>query len=232
MHEEKNNRTVTVSNSAQVIEEAQRILHDILAVQSPDAVEAAVSYTTYVRSLGLNADNYPLFFRILEIENHWVLDALLEEADPFRFLEPIPPNTFMVSRAFRMLNLRAPGDIYPRALGVIIGLLRNAYRDPRAGFNIYPITTEDVINLGKHLDPEAAQDDVYNEAILMTLEKISEYEEADRKSRLSVAARQAGKIRSFFFDNRKTLDMAIPKALMIRGDYRKREVHPSKLFIN
>ena len=232
MADENNIRSVTITSDAQVIQEALSLLHRILEVHDACAVEAAVSYVAYVRQLGLDAESYPLFLRILEIENHWVLDALFGEADPLTFFDVIPPNKYVVSRVFRLLNLRAPGGIYAKTLGACLGILKNAYRDPRAGCAIYPITAEDVITLGKHLDSTAGQDNLYNPIILDILQKFSEYEEPNVRPGSSAISKQAARIRNMFFDNQKTLDMAIPERLMIRGDYRKREVHPLKLYIN
>ena len=223
---------VSASNDQHVIKEAHRILQRILEVSNPAAVEAAVTFAAYVRSQGLNAENYPVFFKILELDNHWVTDAVLHGIEPLRFFENIPPNTDMVSWSFRILNTRAPGAIYGKTLGVILGILRAAYLDARAGFNIHSISIADIINLGKHLVRENGQDDPLNEAILTILEKVGDLQVSDLGSRYREVARQAGKIRSIFFDSRKTLDMAIPASLMIRGDYRKSEVHPSKLYVN
>jgi hypothetical protein len=232
MVEEKQTPTVAASSDAQVIEEIQRTLHQILEVRDPASVEAAVSYAAFLNIEGLNAENYPLFFRMFEIPNHWVTDALVKEADPISFFERIPPNTYMVRRALRILNTRFPGELYPKTLGVMLGILKTAYRDPKAGYNLHPISKEDVINIGKYLKPKAPKKDVLNQTILSILSKISECKGLDRESPLWPVTRVAANIRNIFFDNRKTLDMAIPKSLMVRSNYRKREVRPSKLYIN
>ena len=41
---------------------------------------------------GLTSENYLLLFKMLEIENHWVLDELIGNRDPFSLLSTIPPN--------------------------------------------------------------------------------------------------------------------------------------------
>ena len=54
-----------------------RILQQLMAARTPEAVEAAVSYARFLRMSGLTSENYPLFLKMLEIENHWVLDELI-----------------------------------------------------------------------------------------------------------------------------------------------------------
>ena len=54
-----------------------RILQQVMLSRTPEAVESAIAYTRFLRLSGLTSDNYPLFKKMLEIENHWVLDALI-----------------------------------------------------------------------------------------------------------------------------------------------------------
>jgi hypothetical protein len=178
----------------------------------------------------LTSENYALFVKMLEIENHWVLDALIGDQDPFLLLSAIPPNRHLVSNCFKLLTKWRPGGIYPKTLAIVLGVLQNAYSSPKDGYKIYPLGIADVHNLGKHLEQEKGQEDPQNRCILEILEKIGSLEGLRWDDSLEAVARQAMKIRSYFFDNTKMLEECIPQVLMVRGDYLENEVSPRHLF--
>ncbi|MDH3349056.1 MAG: hypothetical protein OEM02_13285, partial [Desulfobulbaceae bacterium] len=60
-----------------ILEVENRLLHQLMSARTPEAVEAAISYAQFLRMSGLTSENYPVFLKMLEIENHWVLDALV-----------------------------------------------------------------------------------------------------------------------------------------------------------
>lgn len=207
-----------------------RILQQLMAARTPEAVEASVSYARFLRMSGLTSENYPLFLKMLEIENHWVLDELIGEQDPFLLLSTIPPNRYIVSKSFRLLTKWRPGGIYPKTRAIVLGVLQNAYSSPKDGYKIYPLGVADVDNLGKHLEQEKGQDDPQNRCILDILEKIGSLEGLQWEDSMEEVARQAMKIRGNFFDNTKMLEDCIPQVLMVRGDYLEDEVPPQELF--
>ncbi|MCP4660020.1 MAG: hypothetical protein GY856_31850 [bacterium] len=206
------------------------ILHQIMAARTVEAVEAAESFARFLRLSGLDAENYPLFLKMLEIENHWVLDALIGEKDPFLLLSTIPPNNYLVSKCYTLLTRWRPGGIYPKTLAIVLGVLQNAYSSPRDGYKIYRLSIADVDNLGKHLEKEKGQNEARNRCILDILEKIGSLEGLRWDESMEAVARQALKIRSSFFDNTKLLEDCIPQVLLVRGDYRQDELPPSRSF--
>jgi hypothetical protein len=207
-----------------------QILRSVLSARTPEAVESAVSYVRFLRLSGLDTENYPLFLKLLEVENHWVLDALLSDKDPFLLLSTIPPNRFLVSRCFKLLTRWRPQGIYPKTLAIALGVLQNAYSSPRDGYRIYPLSIADVDNLGKHLEKETGQGEPRNRCILDILEKIGSLEGLMWDDKVEEVARQALRIRGNFFDNTKLLEDCIPQVLLVRGDYLQEEVPPSRLF--
>lgn len=209
-----------------------RILQQILASRTPEAVEACVSYARFLRLSGLDFETYPLFLKMLEIENHWVLDALIGPRDPFLFLSTIPPNTYLVSKCFKLLTRWRPGGIYPKTLAIVLGVLQNAYSSPRDGYKIHPLNIADIDNLGKHLEKDKGQSDPRNRCILDILEKIGSLEGLRWDDSMEAVARQAVRIRGSFFDNTKMLEDCIPQVLLVRGDYREDEIPPKKLFVD
>jgi hypothetical protein len=207
-------------------------LHQIMFSRTPEAVEAALSFSRFLRLSGLDSENYPLFLKMLEIPNHWVLDALIGATDPFLLLSTIPPNNFLVSKCFTLLTRWRPGGIYPKTLAIVLGVLQNSYSSPRDGYKIYALSVADIDNLGKHLEKEKGQNDATNRCILDVLEKIGSLEGLRWDESMEAVARQALKIRSSFFDNTKVLEDCIPQVLLVRGDYRQDELTPAQVFVD
>lgn len=213
-------------------DEEKTILHQIMGVRTCEAVEASISFAHFLRLSGLNSENYPLFLKMLEIENHWVVDALIGGGDPFLFFSSIPPNRYMLMKAFDLLTRWKPGEIYSKTKAIILGILQNAYSSPQDGYKINPVDISAINNLGKHLEQEKGQDDPQNRCILDILEKISQLEGLHWDETMEGVARQALKIRSTFFDNTKMLEDAIPQVLIVRGSYRDNEIEPRRGFIS
>ena len=209
-----------------------KILNQLMSARTTESVEACISYARFLRMSGLSSENYPLFLKMLEIENHWVLDELIGPKDPFLLLSNIPPNNFLVSKAFRLMTRWRPGGIYPKTLAIVLGVLQNAYSSPRDGYKIYKLSISDVDNLGKHLEKEGGQDEPRNRCILDILEKIGSLEGLRVDENMEQVARQALKIRNAFFDNTKMLEDIIPQVIIVQGDYRKDEVPPQNIFVD
>ena len=215
-----------------ILETENRLLHQLMSARTPEAVEAAISYAQFLRMSGLTSENYPVFLKMLEIENHWVLDALVGDRDPFLLLSTIPPNEFVVSKCFKLLTKWRAGGIYPKTRAIVLGMLQNAYSSPKDGYKIYSLSIADVDNLGKHLEKDEGQDEPQNRCILDILEKFGSLEGLQWDDSMEGVARQAMTIRSNFFDNTKMLEECIPQVLMVRGDYRELEKSPNEIFVD
>jgi hypothetical protein len=213
-----------------ILDVENQVLQGMLSCRTQEAAEGAISYARFLRMSGLDTENYPVFLKMLEIENHWVLDELIGNRDPFLFLSSIPPNRYLLSKAFDLLTRWRPGGIYPKTLAIVIGVLQNAFSSPKDGYKIYELGIADIDNLGKHLEREKGPNDPQNRCILDILEKISNLMGLQWSDTMEIVARQAMKIRNCFFDNTKMLEDVIPQVLIVRGDYRKDEVAPGKLF--
>lgn len=209
------------------------LLQRILTCATPDAVEACIAYARFLSLTGITNENYPLFVKVLEVGNHWVIDALIGERDPFLFLSSIQPNFEILKVFFKLLAERHPGELYAKSLSVILGVLQTTYNVPEDGFKIYRLSISDLNSLGKHLDEEVGQEDSLNRVILDILDKISmiqgrlgseglEGEDRD-KEELAIHAKE---IMNFFFDDTKQLNQVIPQVLLIRKDFRNTEVAP------
>jgi hypothetical protein len=215
-----------VWTDTQISEIENRLLQGIFGCRTTEAVEAAVTYATFLSTIGITPENYPVFLRMLEIENHWVIDSLIGDRDPFLLLSGVQPNEFIVGRILAMMTRWHKGGIYHKNLSVILGVLQSVYSSPKDGYRIYPLSIQDVNALGKHLDKEKGQDDPLNRAILEVLEKLSELEDAGNRDTEEVAIHAAA-IRNAFFDDRKAMEDVIPPVLLVTvGD--RQEVPPRK----
>ena len=208
------------------------IIERMIACRTVEAVEASISYAQFLRLSGLNNDNYPLFLRLLEVENHWVIDSLVGVKDPFLYLSSIPPNNYIILSSYRLLTAWHPGGIYPKTLAIILGVLQAAFSSPKDGFKIYNVSINDVNNLGKHLNKELGQDDPNNRCILDILDRLGSLAGTSTDANIEQMARQSNSIRTFFFDKRKKMEDIIPQVLLVKSDYIAKEIAPDKVFVD
>ncbi len=213
-------------SSEAITEIETRLLQGIFGCRSTEAVEAAIKYAKFLSSVGITPDNYPVFLNMLEIENHFVVDALIGDRDPFLLLSSVQPNEFIVRRVFAMLTRWHKDGIYGKNISVILGVLQSLYSSPRDGYRVYPLRIADVNALGKHLDKNKGQDEPLNRAILEVLEKISELEDVHNREMEEVAI-HASAVRNAFFDDRKRMEEVIPPVLLVSAGNRN-EMKPRR----
>lgn len=210
-------------------------LKEIIESREGSAVFAAIAFANYMENtVGLNPDNYPIFFRLIEAGNPWVIDTLVGEKDASRLMGTIQFNTFMIKECFRMLTGWKAGEVYPKALVIIYGLLTVCYHVPEEGYRIFPLTVTDVNNLGKHLDKTKDQMDPLNRVVLTMLDRIASLIEPQKPMpsvEIQDVALQANNIRGKFLDMTKKLNEAIPDVLLARGDWEQSAVKPVVLKI-
>lgn len=208
-----------------------RYMNDIISCSDGYSTFAALAIAHYlVNKIGLNPDNYSVYFRLLESGNHYVVDSLVGKGDPSKFFGTIQPNSFMLKECFRMLTKWKPGGIYPKALLIIYGLLTVCFKDPEEGYRLYPLTVNDVNNLGKHLDKTKDQMEPLNRIVLTVLDEISSLIEPQRPQpsiEVQDVALQANNIRGKFLDMTKKMNEVIPDILLERGDYTANEAKPN-----
>lgn len=213
-------------DDSRISEIENQLLQGVFGCRSTEAVEASVTYAEFLSSVGITPENYPVFLRMLEIENHWVIDSLIGDRDPFLLLSGVQPNKYIVGRILAMMTRWHKGGIYPKNLSVILGVLQSVYSSPRDGYRIYPLCIADANAIGKHLDKEKGQDDPLNRAILEVLDKIAALEEVANTEMEEVAI-HASDIRNAFFDDRKRMEDVIPPVLLVTVEDRK-EISPRR----
>jgi len=205
-----------------------RNLETIIKCETVEAVEAALGFAAYLNFLGMTPENYPVFLMMLEVENHWVVDALIGDRDPFTMMATVQPSQLLLSRIFAMMGKWSSGGIYPKNLSVILGVLQRSYVSPEQGFMVYPVSVPEVNSMGKHLDKAKGQENPVNRAILDVLgalARLSSQREGDAKE---LVARQADAIRNAFFDERKQMKDVIPDKLLTQDKKARRGIQPRK----
>jgi hypothetical protein len=202
------------------------LLRGSMGCRTTEAVESAITYAHYLNSVGINNSNYPIFLKVLGVKNHWVIDALLGTRDPFLFMSSIQPNYFIVGTCFSFLAKFLKGDIYPKTLGIILGVFQTTFNSPLDGYKIYPPTIADLNSLGKHLVEEKGQDDLLNRSILDIMDKFSQLEGLGKDEEMEAVAVHAHNIRNNFFDSSKNLVQVIPDVLLKHEQNLDKEVPP------
>ena len=204
------------------------LLKGIMGTRTTEAVEAAMTYATYLNSIGITISNYPIFLKVLGVRNHHVIDSLLGTRDPFLFMSSIQPNYFIVATCFSFLAKYHPAEVYSKTLGIILGVFQATYSNPLDGYKIHPPTIADVNSLGKHLIEDKGQEDLLNRSILDVLDKISALEGQNIDEEMEDLAVHAHNIRNNFFDSTKRLVDIIPNVLLRSEPNLDPELDPRK----
>ena len=205
------------------------LLIGLTGVRTQEAVESAITYASFLNSIGINNSNYPVFLKMLGIRNGHVIDALLGTRDPFLFMSSIQPNFFIIATCFSFLSRYHTGEIYPKTLGIILGVFQATYNTPLDGYKIYPPSISDINSLGKHLIEAKGQDDLLNRSILDILDKISDLEGQGIDEYMEDLAVHAHNIRNNFYDSTKRLIDVIPEVLLKTEPNLDKELQPGKL---
>lgn len=202
------------------------LLRGIMGCRTTEAVEASMTYSKFLNSVGITNANYPIFLKVLTTRNHHVIDSLLGTRDPFLFMSSIQPNYFIVATCFSILAKYLKGEIYPKTLGIILGVFQATYNTPLDGYKIYPPSIADINGLGKHLVEEKGQDDLLNRSILDILDKMSALEGLNVDEDMEDLAIHSHNIRNNFFDAVKQLVEVIPEVLLRQEPNMEKDVEP------
>lgn len=232
MDKEKIREDEALWTKESIMETEIGIIENMIACRTVEAVEACICYARFLRLSGLTIENYPLFLKLLEVENHWVIDSLIGNKDPFLLLSSIPPNNYLLLSCYKLLTNWHPGGIYPKTLAIILGVLQAAYSSPKDGYKIYNVSINDVNNLGKHLNKELGQDEPNNRCILDILDRLGSLEGVSSNPDMEQMARQANAIRTHFFDKRKKMEDVIPQVLLVKSDYVAKEIPPEYVYVD
>lgn len=217
----------------EIIQQNRQIIFDgVFGTATPIQVGSSMAFATYLSHVGITARNYTLFLKIIETNNKWVVDELVRDRDPRLLFSTIRPNTGLIRRAFELLSAWHPGQIYPKVLLTVLGIIEYSFHKPDDGFLVYPLGITDLHHLGKFLDTELDQMDRINATILEIFDRITKLGEYDGGMHKRAVSKHAFNIRDAFFDNTKALRDTIPEVLLIRLDREEHEVAPSREYVD
>jgi hypothetical protein len=189
-------------------------------------VDAAVTVARLLCLDGINERNYALYFVLFETNNSFVIDNLIGSRDPFLLFSSITPNWFILRAVFALLSRFKRSDIYEKCLLSLLGVIQNAYKSSKYGFDLYPLSVSDVYNIGKYLDKKKDQLDRRNRLILDILLDIYNVGINNASRRVKHVALEANDVRMSFFDSRKNMNDVIPDVLLLEGDRLKKQIKP------
>ena len=126
-----------------------KFLYNIFHIKNQKAIEAAIDYALCLNSIGINNKNYPAFFKILSINNKYIINALLGTHDPFTFMNSLQTNFFIISKCFGLLSKFKPDEINNKFFEVILGYIKTTYNPAIAGYKIYQTTMFDINTISK-----------------------------------------------------------------------------------
>lgn len=207
-------------------------LNSIFDMNESQGVDATIQIAKFMNMVGVNPDNYPLYLKVFEMKNHWVVDALIGENDIEQFFKLVQPNFFILKECFQSITNAQKGAMYEKSLTVFLCIIEMTYKNPGEGYRIYELTNEDLNNLGKHLDESQNQIYPLNMKILTILDKIASLIDPGQidmevNPKLTSVAIHANNIRGKFLDMTKSLNEAIPDNLLISGNFADEEIPPS-----
>lgn len=208
-------------------------INEILKAENKKAANALVSYATFLNKRGINSDNYPIYLKILETNHKYAIDALLEGHDVENYLDCVVPNYYLIERIFNIFSIYKRNEIYKKTLRVLFGFLIKVYASPEEGYKLYQPTVADINNLGKLLNEEEDQDEELNRDILDILMYISELDkphETDPEKK--EIARQAGRIRSDFFDAKRKLELSITETILEKAEKVSLGIPPEYIYVD
>jgi hypothetical protein len=205
-------------------------LNRIFELKESLGVDATLQYAKFMNMIGVNPDNYPIFLKLIEMKNHWVVDALIGDNDIEKFFKLVQPNYFILKECFQSITKAQRGGIYEKSLLIFFSIIEMTYKNPIEGYRIYEITNEDLNNLGKHLDETQDQKFMLNNKILAILDKVATLIDPGKielDPKITAVAVHANNIRGKFLDMTKSLKEAIPDNLLIAGNYTEDEISPT-----
>lgn len=210
--------------------DSSTLLRGLFGSASEAEVESATGFARHLSRVGINVGNYPLYLRLLQTNNHWIVDALLGKRSARLLFSSIRPNAFLVSKAFELLSFWHPGEIYAKVLESIIGIVENAYHEPDDGYKIYPLRLADLNSVGKFLDEGLDQFAGGNALILQVLDRMTRIGLHETSPGKRLLAKHAYDIRMAYFDDSKSCTDVIPALLLTPIEQGSTEVAPSAAY--
>jgi len=210
-------------------------LLDILKAENLRASSALVTYARFLNDEKIEYNFFPLYLKIFDSNNQFAIDALLNNYEPEKFLEIIiVPNSYVLENVFGLFTKFKSEGMYDKVQRVFCGFLHSVYHVVEEGIRFYLPTIVDINNLGKHLVETEDQEFPLNRVILDFLSCITDLDSSAHENfqdRIQIA-RQASKIRSNYFDNRRKLVQSITEIILEKESDPNFGVVPDEMYLS
>jgi len=212
----------------------RKYLYDILKCADVRSSSALYAYANFLNKKGHQFDLIPLYFEILYTNNRYAIDALFKGCvarDFFDFIRV--PESFVFVKIFGLFDQFPKNAIYKQTIKACCGYLKHYYRSAKDGFNVYPVSIRDINSIGKYLNEDKDQKFQLNRDILDILLYISEldqHHEMDIEKKK--IASHASRIRSDFFDSKRSIVQSISSAILEEPKEISSEISPEGVYLD
>jgi len=212
----------------------QETLYEIIECRDVRASSALYAYAKFLNRKPIRYDSIPLYLKIFETNNQYSVDALLSGFVPQNFLDFVKvPNRFIMQRMFEILMQYNKNSLYQKTLKVFFSFMKRVYRVSPDGYRVYPLSIGELNNIGKYLDEKKPQNFHLNRDILDILLYLTELDDdGDPNPTKQAVARQASRIRSDFFDQKRSLIQSMTDVILQRSIEEGPGVSPEGVFFD
>lgn len=211
-----------------------KYLYDILKCSDVRSSSALYAYANFLNKKGWRFELIPLYFEILYTNNRYAIDALFKGCvarDFFDFIRV--PESFVFGKIFGLFDQFPKNILYKQTIKACCSYLKRYYRSVRDGFNVYPISIRDINSIGKYLDEQKDQKFQLNRDILDILLYISDLgQHHEMDIEMKMIASHASRIRSDFFDNKRSIGQSISSAILEEPRAITPEISPEGVYLD
>lgn len=212
----------------------QETMYEIIECQDVRASSAFYAYTNFLNKKPVRFDFIPLYLKIFQTNNRYSVDALLSGYVSQNFFDFIRvPNRFVIKRIFEILNMYQKNSLYKQTLKTFFSFLKRVYCASPEGYRVYPLNIAEINSIGKYLDENKTQNHHLNRDILDILLFLTDLDDdGDMDPAKQAIARQASRIRSDFFDQKRSLIRSMTDVILKKSNDEGPGISPEGVFID
>jgi len=212
----------------------QQTMYKIIECQDVRASSALYAYSNFLNTKPIRYDHIPLYLKIFQTNNRYTVDALVSGYVAENYFDFIRvPNVFVLKRMFEILGMYEKNSLYLPTLKAFFGFLKRVYRAGAEGYRIYALSIADVNSIGKYLHEQKTQNHHLNRDILDILLFLTEMDEdVEGSMEKQAVARHASRIRSDFFDQKRSLVQSMTDVILKKADDVGPGISPEGVFID